>query len=65
MALIEESTNFLQMRKEWEVAHTVTEELVEGPPSRRQMLHSQLALKEITCGASVGSFSVRMGRAVS
>ncbi|KAF8901515.1 hypothetical protein CPB84DRAFT_1777507 [Gymnopilus junonius] len=23
------------MRKEWEVAHTVTEELVEGPPSRR------------------------------
>ncbi|KAF8170947.1 hypothetical protein BJ912DRAFT_1025273 [Pholiota molesta] len=24
-----------RMRKEWEVAHTVTEELVEGPPSRR------------------------------
>lgn len=23
------------MRKEWEVAHTVTEELVEGPPTRR------------------------------
>lgn len=23
------------MRKEWEAAHTVTEELVEGPPSRR------------------------------
>lgn len=23
------------MRKEWEEAHTVTEELVEGPPSRR------------------------------
>jgi hypothetical protein len=23
------------MQKEWEVAHTVTEELVEGPPSRR------------------------------
>lgn len=23
------------MRKEWEVAHTVTEELVEGPPSQR------------------------------
>ncbi|KDR71068.1 hypothetical protein GALMADRAFT_144144 [Galerina marginata CBS 339.88] len=24
-----------RMQKEWEVAHTVTEELVEGPPSRR------------------------------
>ncbi|KAH9483277.1 Kelch repeat-containing protein 3 [Psilocybe cubensis] len=24
-----------KMRKEWELAHTVTEELVEGPPSRR------------------------------
>ncbi|KAF8817023.1 hypothetical protein BYT27DRAFT_7247894 [Phlegmacium glaucopus] len=24
-----------KMRKEWEEAHTVTEELVEGPPSRR------------------------------
>ncbi|KAF5315232.1 hypothetical protein D9619_006973 [Psilocybe cf. subviscida] len=24
-----------KMRKEWETAHTVTEELVEGPPSRR------------------------------
>ncbi|CAA7268695.1 unnamed protein product [Cyclocybe aegerita] len=24
-----------RMRKEWEAAHTVTEELVEGPPSRR------------------------------
>ena len=23
------------MRKEWEEAHTVAEELVEGPPSRR------------------------------
>ena len=23
------------MRKEWEAAHTVTEEIVEGPPSRR------------------------------
>ena len=23
------------MRREWEEAHTVTEELVEGPPSRR------------------------------
>jgi hypothetical protein len=23
------------MRREWEAAHTVTEELVEGPPSRR------------------------------
>ena len=23
------------MRKEWEEAHNVTEELVEGPPSRR------------------------------
>lgn len=23
------------MQKEWEAAHTVTEELVEGPPSRR------------------------------
>lgn len=23
------------MRKEWEFAHTVTEELVEGPPTRR------------------------------
>lgn len=23
------------MQKEWEAAHTVTEELIEGPPSRR------------------------------
>ena len=53
------------MRKEWQVAHTVTEELVEGPPSRRANATLTACPQGNHLWSIGGEFFSEDGRAVS